>query len=187
MKDVQTFIEDRLQKLQTEMLKYEEVVTESRRIQQSNDVLIQEIKAQKQHAERLNEQIKVYQQTEEALKARTVQTERELEDLKELARDHEADPLELEREMIDFRQQLKKAEDDLRQSEGSRQSTEQELANLKVSVNTSVAHTVSDVHKLCFKELEKGALELEGQHVDLMEKHSQCQQVLCMLLSTYHR
>jgi chromosome segregation ATPase len=146
MENIQTFIEDRLQKLQTEILKYKEVVTESRRVQQSNEVLVEEIATQKQHAERLNEQIKAHQQTEEALKARTAQIERQFEELNELARDHGVDPLELDREMNDLRQQLKKAGDDLKQSEGLRQSTEQELASLKVSIEISVAHTLSDVH-----------------------------------------
>lgn len=182
--NIQAFIENRLQKLQMEMLKYEEVVTESRRVQQTNELLMQEMEAKNEHAERLNEQIKAHRQTEEALKARTLQIEGELESLKEVPQDHDAYPLVLERELTDLRQQLKKAEDDRKQWEGLRQNTEQELANLKVSIVISVAYTLPDLYQVFFKESEKGALELQNQHNELKQKHSQCEQVRLVLLST---
>jgi chromosome segregation ATPase len=138
--DIQTFVRNQLQELQAEMLKYEKAVAEGRKAQQSNDALKQQMEAQQQHILRLDEQIKGRRRSEEELRARSTQLECELKDLKDMSPDHTSAPLELERGMLDLRQQLKSSEEDreatrarLDELEQLRQQHEQKIRDCEVS------------------------------------------------------
>jgi chromosome segregation ATPase len=137
--ELQDFIKQQLQNLQKEMWKYEDVVAENRKAHKSNDTLKKQLEAQHQHCSYLDEQIKALQLTEVDLTAHSTQLERDLNDLKDMSHDPETEPSELERGMMDLRQQLRKAEEDLQaantrieEAEQVRQELEQDGARVKV-------------------------------------------------------
>jgi chromosome segregation ATPase len=123
--ELQDFIKQQLQTLQTEMVKYEEVVAENRKAHETNDTLKKQLEAQQQHCSQLDEQIKAFQQSEENFRARSSQLERELHDLKNVPNEPETEPSELELGMTDLRQQLRKAEEDLQAANARIEKAEQ--------------------------------------------------------------
>lgn len=111
--EMQTHFSNQLQDLRTEILKYEEVVTENRKVLQSNDSLQKELDAQQQYCLKLDAQVKVLQESEAGLKDVSAQLERELRDFKDPTRSQSSELLEMEREMTDLRHHLKRVEDNL--------------------------------------------------------------------------
>lgn len=120
------------------MLRYDDVTAENRKTHESNVSLQSQLEAQQQHSKRLEEQIKGYQQAEVTLKAWSDQLER---DLKELRDAPSVDTSGLEQEALDLRQQLQKAEEDLRAADIKTEKTEREKEKYKVIIMklTSIA------------------------------------------------
>jgi chromosome segregation ATPase len=126
------------------MVRYEDVVAENRKAYEASDTLKRQLEVQQQHCSQLDEQIKAFQQAEADLRARSGQLERDLNDLKNMSHDPETEPSELERGMIDLRQQLRKAEEELQaahtqieKAEQVRQELEQDGAKYKVRSSSS--------------------------------------------------
>lgn len=138
--EIQTLIKTQLRDLRTDMLKYEGVVIENGRIHESNDALKAQLEAQLYLSRGLDEQITALRQSEINLRERSGQLERELSELRDSARDSESDPLELELEMNDLRQQLGKAKDDLEAANAKADKTEQ----LRVELEQEASK-----HKVC--------------------------------------
>ena len=147
--ELQDFIKQQLQCLRTDMVRYEDVVAENRKAYEANDTLKKQLETQQQHCTQLDEQIKALQQTEANLRARSSQLESGLNDLKDIPHDPETEPSELERGIVDLRQQLRKAEEDLQAAHTRIEKTEriqQELEQdgAKYKVNSSSLCVMSD-------------------------------------------
>ncbi|CAN9087830.1 unnamed protein product [Alternaria alternata] len=108
--ELQEFVKERKNSLQTEMLRYEEVTAENRKTHESNVCLKSQLDAQQQHCTRLEEQIKGYEKVEVDLIASCEQLERDLRVLKDVP---PIDTSGLEQEALDLRQKLQKAGEDL--------------------------------------------------------------------------
>ncbi|KAJ4378000.1 hypothetical protein N0V83_000830 [Neocucurbitaria cava] len=142
--DTQAIARDQMQKLRTEVLKYEEVVAENRKVCESNVVLTMQLEAQQHHSRDLAERIKALQKSETDLALRSTQLERELSDLKDLTHSRKPESVELERKLDDLRQQLIRMEHELaatnsqvEQTEGHRQELEQEAAKYKAKYESA--------------------------------------------------
>ncbi|CAN9360182.1 unnamed protein product [Alternaria alternata] len=108
--ELQEFVKEQKNSLQTEMLRYEEVTAENCKTHESNVCLKSRLDAQQQHCTRLEEQIKGYEKVEVDLKASCEQLERDLGVLKDVP---PIDTSGLEQEALDLRQKLQKAREDL--------------------------------------------------------------------------
>ena len=111
--EIQTFINVRMQDLRSELLRFDEVVAESRKAKESNDALNQQLEAEQKHTQHLTEQVRVLRQNEEDLKERQALLERQLSEINDKAQDDSAVPVALEQETADLRQQLRRVEDEL--------------------------------------------------------------------------
>ncbi len=112
--ELQKLMVKQLHSLQTEILKYEEVNAESRKTHEINVFLKTQLEAQQQQSSRLDEQIKVFKQSELDLKARSEQLQRDLYELRAVPPTLHVDTSELEREALHLRRQLEKAGEDLK-------------------------------------------------------------------------
>ncbi|KAF2825351.1 hypothetical protein CC86DRAFT_383251 [Ophiobolus disseminans] len=115
--DIQTFVKDRLQELRSEILRFDEVVAESRKAQESNDTLQQQLQSEQQQTQQLTEQMGVLRQNEDDLKARQVQLERQLADMGDKTQDQGANSTIPEQETVDLRKELGKVKDELSHKE----------------------------------------------------------------------
>lgn len=129
--ELQKFIKEQLHGLQTEVLRYEEVTAENRKTQELNASLKAQLEAQQQHSNRLDEQIKSFQQAEIDFKARYDQLECDLNELRDAP---PVDTSELEQEAFDPRQQLKKVEEDLEAANTKVEKIEREKDTYKVTI-----------------------------------------------------
>ncbi|KAF1850209.1 uncharacterized protein K460DRAFT_350291 [Cucurbitaria berberidis CBS 394.84] len=136
--EIQVCVKTEMQHLRTEILKYEDVLAEDRKAQESNATLKKELEAQKKNSQDLDRQIRVLQQNEADLETHESQLERELSDMRNTTRNQESELAELERGLTNLRQQVRNGEDDLQtansridQTERLRQELEQEAAKYK--------------------------------------------------------
>jgi chromosome segregation ATPase len=149
--DIQKFVKGQLQELRSEMLRFDEVVAESRKAQESNDALQQKVEAEQQHGQLLTEQIRALHQNEKDLKARQTQLEQQLSDINDQVRVHDAEPSALEKEMGELRQQLRTVEDEravkevqIARLERNLEKRDRKLADFEVSHYQDYIQAVSD-------------------------------------------
>ncbi|KAE8824008.1 hypothetical protein PTNB85_08565 [Pyrenophora teres f. teres] len=109
---LQKFVEDQVQHFRVDMTKYEEMAVENRKTHESNVALKEQLEAQQLHSSRLEEQIQTFQQSEADLRARSIQLQRDMNDLKK-AHSPDSDVLKPEKGSFYLRGRLKKAEEDL--------------------------------------------------------------------------
>lgn len=96
------------------MLKYDEVNIKYQKAYQSSEHLTRQLEAESAKCDGLSEQLKGLRQREIDLMTWSTQLELELNHLRDAAEDHGPNHSELERELVDLRGQLRKAEDNLR-------------------------------------------------------------------------
>lgn len=112
--DVQTFISGQLQDLRSEMLRFDEVATESRKAQEANHSLAGELEAERQKTQKLNEQLENARRAEEELELQRAQLERQLADVDTAARDDNAHSPNLVQVAEDLREKIKEMEEECR-------------------------------------------------------------------------
>ncbi|CAN9289314.1 unnamed protein product [Alternaria alternata] len=130
--ELQEFVKEQKNSLQTEMLRYEEVTAENCKTHESNVCLKSRLDAQQQHCTRLEEQIKGYEKVEVDLKASCEQLERDLGVLKDVP---PIDTSGLEQEALDLRQKLQKAREDLTTVNTKVKEIEKERDTYEVTVS----------------------------------------------------
>jgi len=114
LEDLQSYIYDQVQNLRSEVLKYDEAVADYRKAEHANEILTQQIDAQKECCAQLEVHIHGHRQKEDDLRSRYAQLEQELLDLKGTTIGHDSEPSELEQELTNLRHQMSKTEDALR-------------------------------------------------------------------------
>jgi chromosome segregation ATPase len=139
-KNIQTFISNQLQGLQSEMLKFDEVVAESRKNQDLNGTLNTQLAAEQDEARKMNRQIETLSRQEEELKEQMFLLERRLAEANDRVRDQNTDKSALHKHAEDLRQQLDSAEDDCRKAkaeierlEKNMQKRDKKIADFEVS------------------------------------------------------
>lgn len=171
---IQSIVKDEIQGLRTEVLRYEEAVAETGNMSEINITLRSKIESQQRLHQVLDGQVKALQQNEVDTKAHSAQLESELEKLRNTARKYETGSVELESQMGDMRQQLRKAGDELEAANGKieqkerlQEQLEAEVAKYKVcsSINqTSHALTKDRTGmKLVKKNFSKWTARLRGR------------------------
>jgi DNA repair exonuclease SbcCD ATPase subunit len=129
--ELQKFIKEQLHSLQTEMLRYEYVTAENRETHELNASLKTQLEAQQQHFNRLDKQLKSFQQAEINFKAQYDQLECDLNEPRDAL---PVNTSELEQEVFDLRQQLKKVEEDLGAANTKVEKIERESDTYKVTI-----------------------------------------------------
>jgi chromosome segregation ATPase len=109
---IQTYVGNQLRELRSEMLKFDEVVAESRKTQDLNDALNNKLAAEREEAHKMNERIETLSGQEEELKKHKVQLECQLAELHDKYRDQITDMSTLQQGMEDLRRQLKLVKDE---------------------------------------------------------------------------
>jgi chromosome segregation ATPase len=134
--EFRTFIGDQLKTLQSDMLKYDEVIAEGRKAQEVNNGLSQQLMAEQQHTHQLNEQLSGLRRNEQELQARTTQLEHQLVE----SRNKTTEVSILEQNMEELRQQVKTVQDqcntakaELEKTERNLQKRDRKLADAQVS------------------------------------------------------
>jgi chromosome segregation ATPase len=175
--ELQTFIKQQLHNLQMEMAKYEELVVDNRKVNESNDTLRKQAETQHQHSARLEEQIKTFQQANVDLKANASQLQRDLDDLDNVAQDPQAELSELEQAILELRGQLGKAELDLKAANGKvdkveheRKGIAQEAAKYKVLALIFVLVALSNMLQKQYETAKAGLLKFDAESKKLCEK-----------------
>ncbi|CAI9626467.1 unnamed protein product [Alternaria burnsii] len=157
--ELQEFIKEQINGLQTEMLRYEEVAAENRKTHESNVCLKSQLDAQQEHCTRLEEQVKGYEKAEVDLKASCEQLKRELKVLED------APPIDtsgLEQEAFGLRQKLQKAEEDLtavntkvREIERERDTYEEYCEDVKMQLRELQQRPTLEEHAAVQEQIAK--------------------------------
>ena len=113
MENIQTFIRDQLQVLRSEMLKFDDVLAESRKHQDLNAALNIQLAAERKEAQEMNSKIATLGRQEQELKEQKVQIERRLAEANDKVRDQNTDMSARQNDTEDLRRQLKSVEDKL--------------------------------------------------------------------------
>lgn len=137
--DLQGYIRNQLQNLRAEILKYDEVSAEYQKARHTNDHLEKQLEAQKEAHGKLDERVGSLLQSEADLKSRSTEMEIELNALRDMTRNHDVDPPDVQRKVYALRDQLRKADGDLQvavdklsHAEELRQGEESAAATWKV-------------------------------------------------------
>ncbi|CAN9087544.1 unnamed protein product [Alternaria alternata] len=150
--ELQEFVKERKNSLQTEMLRYEEVTAENRKTHESNVCLKSQLDAQQQHCTRLEEQIKGYEKVEVDLIASCEQLERDLRVLKDVP---PIDTSGLEQEALDLRQKLQKAGEDLTAVNSRVKEIEKERDTYEVTVSKLIFVAMLEEHAAVREQIAK--------------------------------
>ncbi|CAN9094140.1 unnamed protein product [Alternaria alternata] len=150
--ELQEFVRERKNSLQTEMLRYEEVTAENRKTHESNVCLKSQLDAQQQHCTRLEEQIKGYEKVEVDLIASCEQLERDLRVLKDVP---PIDTSGLEQEALDLRQKLQKAGEDLTAVNSRVKEIEKERDTYEVTVSKLIFVAMLEEHAAVREQIAK--------------------------------
>jgi len=113
LKETQIFIQRQMQTLQTEIIKYSEVINDNRKTNEAKAAIEAQLKLEQDHCRRLHEQIRVLQQANEDLEGRSIQLEYKLSDLQNSTCERDLNSRISEQELSDLRQQLKQTNDNL--------------------------------------------------------------------------
>tara|TARA_R110002003_G_scaffold62_9_gene5627 strand:+ start:10378 stop:12816 length:2439 start_codon:yes stop_codon:yes gene_type:complete len=104
---MKAFITEGLRKLRTEILDFDRVTAESRQAQQTSDILRQQLEAEQEHTQGLQNQINALEISDEALNARKVQLEKQLAEIHGTTETNDAKSSGFEQELAELRQQVK--------------------------------------------------------------------------------
>ncbi|KAJ4299283.1 hypothetical protein N0V90_004527 [Kalmusia sp. IMI 367209] len=113
--ELQHYIQQQFSTLRADVMKFDEAFVEYRNAQHTIDDLHQQLELQKEQYMNLEGSVRSSRQEEADLKSRYSQLEVELEEWKSKSCGHGSDPLKLEQEIANLRQQVKKAREDLRE------------------------------------------------------------------------
>ncbi|KNG50780.1 hypothetical protein TW65_01758 [Stemphylium lycopersici] len=166
--DLQSSMQAQLNDLGTKLLKCEEIAAENRRIHENNATLIEQLEAHRQHDSQLKNHIENLKQVEIGLKMRCSQLERDLNDLRDASQRLPSETPDSERIILDLRQQLSTAKDDLEVANANSQSIKQShrsLENEKTQLNEHATKLRDQEHEFQSKinrlELERSEKEKE--------------------------
>lgn len=113
MENTHVFIKEHIQTLQTEFLKYDQLIVDNRKINDANAIIKNELEQEQKQCHHLEERIQALQQAEGHLKGRLIQLECELRDLRNAAHEKDLNPTISEAALSDLHQQLNQANDSL--------------------------------------------------------------------------
>ncbi|KAF1829285.1 hypothetical protein BDW02DRAFT_561435 [Decorospora gaudefroyi] len=187
--ELQDFIKQQLQCLQTEMGKYEDVVAENRKEKALNENLKKRLEAQEQHSSELEEQIKALQKTELDIRAHSSQLQSELHNLGDISKNSQTERSEVEQGMADLREQLRKAEEYLQTANANNEkaaqvqkSLQQEGAKYKVFPHVGIftAH-FSDKPQNCENDARMREKITQDFRRNLTEKEDHFKSEFCRL------
>jgi allophanate hydrolase subunit 1 len=90
MEDIRQYMHDKVQSLQSEILRHGQAIADSQLAQKTSDSLRTELDLQKQHHQQLEQQVSSFQQFEVAFRSSAAQLEKERDELQAAVREHAA-------------------------------------------------------------------------------------------------
>ncbi|KAF2796924.1 hypothetical protein K505DRAFT_415434 [Melanomma pulvis-pyrius CBS 109.77] len=167
--DLQGYIHNQLQKLRVEIIKYDEASAECQKARQTNEHLEKQLESQKEAYWKLEERVGSLLHSEADLKTRSAEMEVELNALRDMTCSHDADPPDVEREVYELHEQLKKTDGDLQvavdklsHAEELRQGEESAAATWKKSAEENGAKHAELAKR--FKKLRKDMEDLSERY-----------------------
>ncbi|RMZ68726.1 hypothetical protein GMOD_00002544 [Pyrenophora seminiperda CCB06] len=151
--ELRKLLEEQMQHLRGDVMKYEELAIENRKTHESNVSLKHQLEAQQWHSSQLEEQIQTYRQSEADLKNLARQLERDLDNLREVHKS-QSEMFELEQGSVDLHERLRKSNEDL------------EAANVRIVKNEQLQHHLKQdgtKYKTCFENAKVHLRKLVGE------------------------
>ncbi|KAJ5063592.1 hypothetical protein J3E74DRAFT_287879 [Bipolaris maydis] len=181
--DFHVSIKEQIDDLRTNMMKYEEIAAENRKINDSNTALTKQLIAQQHESSRLSERVEHLQQVEIDLKERSRELERDLNDLR-IATDSSLSEMSASEKLNhDLRKRLKEVESELRSAsenihngEQLRHDLQKEAIEFKKrleaaqkerekAVQEQIDENVATIRDSILKEYELKLVEKEREYV----------------------
>ncbi|KAI8931773.1 hypothetical protein NX059_011411 [Plenodomus lindquistii] len=156
--ETQTFFKAQLETLKEDILKYEEVVADNRKAKEANAIVTTQLETEQQQCARLDDQLKVLQQSEGDLKGRIVQLECELRDLKNAAHEETLHPLITEQELVALREQLRQTTHGMNYAKEQTLAAEkgrEEEAKKAAQLQTQYDGVVEELRRMAAAEKQK--------------------------------